>query len=527
MTGNNLTLLHDVEYDSTYDQTETLSSLVFFTIVYILVLISGLIGNFIVLFVIFKNNDLKHFTNYFFANLSAADVLVLLFCIPTAIHDVWAKDQWYMGKFFCLINQYIESCATSVSSLTIMAISFERFIAICEPFKVHDIFNETLTLTTILSIWSIGLILSLPFLIFSVYDPLFNPTDSLNNTSNLLTVCHLDANSSIARGCITWFIVILIFIPFFVLIYIYTRIVRELARHRAVRSMKITKNQQQPYDDEINSLSGGLGLNNEQQQSHSFLASKQFEQKRLNTVIICVVTVAFFACQFPVRIIQLIDMYLRVRNEETMPHLVWIWIWKLSKILFFLNFTANPIIYNILSTKFRRSCRRLLQIHHSLSFGADSSRRTSVTSYLYSSIYKHRRNQSNSLTYQQQCSYNTNQKFNGTRPSLDNENRNLVSVFNNDEIFTPTFQIDGLYQWQQTSHRIIDDYYEKKCREIEEKLEEYKEDCQEKLQKIKVQIEPGVSNELNIMTHEQRNVFEIKLNEFEKVIKENMPSSPH
>ena len=34
-------------------------------------------------------------------------------------------------------NQYIESCVTSISSLTITAISFERFIAICEPFKVE------------------------------------------------------------------------------------------------------------------------------------------------------------------------------------------------------------------------------------------------------------------------------------------------------------------------------------------------------------------------------------------------------
>lgn len=137
MSVNNITLSNGVEYDSTFDQPETLTSLIFFTIVYILVLISGLVGNFIVLYVIFKNSDLKHFTNYFFANLSAADVFVLLFCIPTAIHDIWAKDQWYMGKFFCLINQYVESCATSVSSLTIMAISFERFIAICEPFKVN------------------------------------------------------------------------------------------------------------------------------------------------------------------------------------------------------------------------------------------------------------------------------------------------------------------------------------------------------------------------------------------------------
>jgi 7 transmembrane receptor (rhodopsin family) len=201
---------------------------------------------------------------------------------------------------------------------------------------------------TILLIWAIGLIFSLPFWIFAVYDPAFNPTDLVNNTSNLITICHLDANSSTARACTTWFIVILIFLPFFVLIYIYTRIIVELARHRAVRLLTNAKTQQQlqpsaQCDDESNSLNGGLSLSNDNQQSNSFLAYKRFEQKRLNTVIICVVTVAFFACQFPVRIIQLIHMYVRVQNEETMPHLAWLWLWKLSKLLFFLNFTANPV----------------------------------------------------------------------------------------------------------------------------------------------------------------------------------------
>jgi hypothetical protein len=109
MNDNNLTLLHHHEHSSIDNYDETLGSLIFFTIIYVLVLISGLVGNLLVLYVILKNNDLNHFTNYFFANLSAADVFVLIFCIPTAIHDIWAKDQWYMGNFFCKSLQLIYS----------------------------------------------------------------------------------------------------------------------------------------------------------------------------------------------------------------------------------------------------------------------------------------------------------------------------------------------------------------------------------------------------------------------------------
>ncbi|CAM4815378.1 unnamed protein product [Rotaria magnacalcarata] len=98
--------------------------------------------------------------------------------------------------------------------------------------------------------------------------------------------------------------------------------------------------------------------------------------------------------------------------------------------------------------------------------------------------------------------------FREHEPVISNDIQPLIDRLNN--LVEENLQIeehkkllfDELYQWQQASHRIIDDYYEKKYCEIEEKLKEYKEECQEKLQKIKAQIEPRVSNQLNIMTHD-------------------------
>lgn len=199
-----------------------------------------------------------------------------------------------------------------------------------------------MTLVAILSIWMTGLICSLPFFIYAHYDPSFNPHDSGNSTEHLVTICQFDANSRFAQTWSTCFVVLLIFLPFFVLIYIYTRIIWELVRRRAVRKSKPNRSQSQ-YEEDICSFNGILPLNHDQQQSNSFLAYKRSEQKRLSTVIICVMTVVFFASQFPVRIIQLTHMYIHVRNAEILSHLAWIWLWKLSKLLFFINFTANPV----------------------------------------------------------------------------------------------------------------------------------------------------------------------------------------
>ena len=56
-------------------------------------------------------------------------------------------------------------------------------------------------------------------------------------------------------------------------------------------------------------------------------------------------------------------------------------------------------------------------------------------------IYKNRRRQSSLQNNQQQYPFNHHQKFNLIRAHYDSENRDLVTVGNNDEIFVPTFQV--------------------------------------------------------------------------------------
>lgn len=64
-----------------------------------------------------------------------------------------------------------------------------------------------------------------------------------------------------------------------------------------------------------------------------------------------------------------------------------------------------------------------------------------MTSYLYSSLYKNRRHPNNSHNNQQQNSGQSNQKSNSLRAHFDNENRDLVTIGNNEEIFIPTVQV--------------------------------------------------------------------------------------
>jgi hypothetical protein len=63
----------------------------------------GFFGNALVIFVVCRNKSLQHNTNYCLVNLSVADLLLIIVCMPSAIMDLFSKEVWYFGYFMCKI----------------------------------------------------------------------------------------------------------------------------------------------------------------------------------------------------------------------------------------------------------------------------------------------------------------------------------------------------------------------------------------------------------------------------------------
>ncbi len=93
-------------------------------VLYLIVFIVGTIGNVLVIIVIQRNRSMRldktkeqgnsivdylfrTVTNMFIMNLAAADLLVLLFCLPaTVIQDV--TKTWFFGLILCKFVNYIQ-----------------------------------------------------------------------------------------------------------------------------------------------------------------------------------------------------------------------------------------------------------------------------------------------------------------------------------------------------------------------------------------------------------------------------------
>ena len=72
-----------------------------FATIFSMIFVFGLIANLLVILVYLFNKTMKNHSNYFFANLSLSDILVIAVCIPIAISDLVYDGEWIFGYFYC------------------------------------------------------------------------------------------------------------------------------------------------------------------------------------------------------------------------------------------------------------------------------------------------------------------------------------------------------------------------------------------------------------------------------------------
>ncbi|KAF8774782.1 Orexin receptor type 2 like protein [Argiope bruennichi] len=123
------------------------------TTVCAVILTLGTAGNILVATVVWKTKELRNSTNLFLINLSLADLMVLLVCVPPVLVELHSMPEvWIMGEGMCKAVPYVQLTAAHGSVLTILAISFERYYAICQPLKAGYTCTQMRALAIIVAI---------------------------------------------------------------------------------------------------------------------------------------------------------------------------------------------------------------------------------------------------------------------------------------------------------------------------------------------------------------------------------------
>ncbi|KAJ8924374.1 hypothetical protein NQ315_007170, partial [Exocentrus adspersus] len=294
---------------------------------YVPVFLSAFFANVIVIIVVFKDQYMRSVTNYFLVNLSVADLLVTLVCMPNAAWRAYTTI-YNFGEYTCKISAYFQCVAVAASIFTITAMAIDRYLAITRPFgMVYRCFNKTTTVIVIIGLWLTSLSLFSPILwIYTLR------VDEYYLTSENVTiaVCIEDWTefliSQHSLG-IVWF-VFMFAVPGVIMLFAYSMMGRTLC---AVMP---------PFDNNESTCT---------QQRNKVIRGR----KRVACILLLLAFV-FAVCWLPLHIMNLMrDTGTSTGNKFLSEVKVYL------LLLGHANSALNPIIYCALSRKFRNSIKNL------------------------------------------------------------------------------------------------------------------------------------------------------------------------
>lgn len=189
-------------------------------IMYIVISVAAIGGNVIVCYIVFAYQRMRSVTNFFIANLAVGDILMASLCIPFGFVSNLLLQYWPFGAVMCVVVSYAQAVSVFISAYTLVAISFDRYIAILYPLRPRMTkFQAKLIIAVV---WLVALLTPLPTAIMSKLE---QPQDwiDMNLTDRYTCMEAWESNSQRYHYSMA-LMVLQYFFPLAVLIYTYTRI---------------------------------------------------------------------------------------------------------------------------------------------------------------------------------------------------------------------------------------------------------------------------------------------------------------
>uniref|UniRef100_A0A8C8RDK8 Neuromedin U receptor 2 n=1 Tax=Pelusios castaneus TaxID=367368 RepID=A0A8C8RDK8_9SAUR len=286
-------------------------------LVYALIFVVGVMGNLLVCLVILKHRNMKTPTNYYLFSLAISDLLVLFLGMPLEIYEMWNNYPFLFGPVGCYFKTALFETVCFASILSMTTLSVERYIAILHPFRAKLESTRKRALRIIIVLWVLSVLFSLP------------------NTSTHGIMLQYFPNGTLVPGSATCTVIV----P----MWIYNCIIQVTSFLFYVLPMAVIS---------VLYYLMGLKLRGEKSlEADEMAVNIQRPSRKSVTKMLFVLVMVFAICWAPFHIDRLffsfiVDWTEPLANVFNLIHVV-------SGVFFYLSSAVNPIIYNLLSRRFR------------------------------------------------------------------------------------------------------------------------------------------------------------------------------
>ncbi|XP_067144638.1 pyrokinin-1 receptor-like [Centruroides vittatus] len=301
-----------------------LSTVIPMTVVYAVILVTGTTGNVCTCIVIARNKYMHTATNYYLFSLAISDLLLLVLGLPQELYELWVRYPYIFGESVCVIRGLTSETSTNASILTITAFTVERYVAICHPLRAHTMSHLPRAIRTILAIWMIAAVFAMPLAL--QFGIVYGETED-GKIIWESAVCNVKRPLPHAFEISTFLFFVL---PISVISILYVFIGLRLRMSGPGRRKCSPETTNGP----------GSG-----RQNH---ASRRAVVKMLVAVVI-----SFFICWSPFHAQRLLAIY--VTNPTPLAVTTYTILTYISGVTYYLSSTINPILYQLLSLKFRQA----------------------------------------------------------------------------------------------------------------------------------------------------------------------------
>ncbi|XP_060527387.1 pyrokinin-1 receptor-like [Cylas formicarius] len=132
------------------------------TVIYVVIFVTGTVGNVTTCVVISRNKSLHTATNYYLFSLAVSDLVLLVAGLPQEIYLIWNRYPYIFGNTFCFLRGLLAETSGNATVLTITGFTVERYLAICHPFLSHTMSKLSRAVKLILFIWMVAVSFAIP-----------------------------------------------------------------------------------------------------------------------------------------------------------------------------------------------------------------------------------------------------------------------------------------------------------------------------------------------------------------------------
>ncbi|XP_028926460.1 thyrotropin-releasing hormone receptor-like [Ornithorhynchus anatinus] len=294
----------------------------------------GIAGNAMVVLVVARSRQMVTPTNCYLVSLAAADLLVLLAAGLPNISEVLAA--WVFGQAGCLAITYLQYLGVNASTCSIAAFTVERYLAVRHPMRAQGPGTVARAKRVVALVWLATAGYCVVWLFLAA-------TEEVAFADGVRLVCGYRVSRSLYLPIYFLDFALFYAVPLGLAAVLYGLIARILF----LGPLAAAPDDPRRPGGAAASVHQGRGPLHRAGRTKGALTSRKQVTKMLAVVVIL-----FALLWLPYRTLVVVNSFLNS------PYLN-IWFLLFCRLCIYLNSAINPIIYNLMSQKFRAAFQRL------------------------------------------------------------------------------------------------------------------------------------------------------------------------